>query len=45
VDAKEDALAFYARLGFVPLELRAGELGDRPIPTPMFLELAQLRGE
>jgi GNAT superfamily N-acetyltransferase len=45
VDAQADAIAFYERLGFVPLELRAGELGDRPIPKPMFLELAQIRGE
>jgi GNAT superfamily N-acetyltransferase len=42
VDAKPDAVAFYDRLGFVPLEVVAGELGDRPQPLPMFLELAQL---
>ena len=40
VDAKPDAVAFYRRLGFVPLGLVAGELGDRPQPLPMFLELA-----
>lgn len=39
VDAKPDAVAFYERLGFVPLALVAGELGDRPQPLPMFLEL------
>lgn len=42
VDAKPDAVAFYERLGFVPLEPIAGQLGDRPEPRPMFLELAQL---
>ncbi len=41
VDAKPDAVAFYQRLGFVPLALVAGELGDRPQPLPMFLELAR----
>lgn len=41
VDAKPDAVAFYEKLGFVRLELVAGELGDRPQPLPMFLELGQ----
>lgn len=39
VDAKPDAIAFYERLGFIPLSLVSGELGDRPQPVPMFLEL------
>jgi GNAT superfamily N-acetyltransferase len=39
VDAKPDAVAFYSRLGFVPLDVVAGQLGDRPQPLPMFLEL------
>ena len=39
VDAKPQAVAFYARFGFVPLATRAGRLGDRPEPAPMFLEL------
>ena len=43
VDAKREAIAFYDRLGFVRLEGVAGELGDRPAPLPMFLELAQVR--
>lgn len=42
VDAEPEAVAFYDRLGFVPLEVVAGELGDRPQPLPMFLELGQL---
>jgi len=39
VDAKPEAVGFYERLGFVPLACRGGLLGDRPAPTPMFLEL------
>lgn len=42
VDAKADAVAFYARYGFFPLEVEAGQLGDRPEPTPMFLELGAI---
>lgn len=39
VDAKPDAVSFYEKLGFVHLEVVAGELGDRPQPIAMFLEL------
>jgi GNAT superfamily N-acetyltransferase len=42
VDAKPDAVAFYDKLGFARLEVIGGELGDRPQPLPMFLELGQL---
>jgi GNAT superfamily N-acetyltransferase len=42
VDAKPDAVAFYDRLGFIRLAVVAGELGDRPQPLPMFLELGQI---
>lgn len=42
VDAKPAAVAFYERLGFLRLETLAGELGDRPQPLPMFLELGQI---
>ena len=42
VDAKPEAIPFYEKLGFLRLELVAGELGDRPQPVPMFLELGQL---
>jgi GNAT superfamily N-acetyltransferase len=48
VDAKPDAVGFYHKLGFIALEAVAGELGDRPQPLPMFLELAAIptpRGE
>lgn len=43
VDAKPEAVAFYEKLGFVPLAAVAGQLGDRPQPLPMFLELGQSR--
>lgn len=42
VDAKPEAVAFYARFGFEPLELTAGALGDRPAPVAMFLALAEV---
>ena len=42
VDAKPDAITFYEKLGFVRLEARAGQLGDRPEPSPMFLELGAI---
>ncbi len=42
VDAKPGAVPFYEKLGFLLLETLAGELGDRPQPLPMFLELGQL---
>jgi GNAT superfamily N-acetyltransferase len=42
VDAKPDAVSFYEKLGFVRLDVTAGELGDRPQPLAMFLELAQV---
>ena len=42
VDAKPEAIAFYEKLGFVTLEPRAGQLGDRPEPLPMFLELGAI---
>ena len=42
VDAKPDAIGFYEKLDFIPLEVTAGELGDRPQPQPMFLELGAI---
>ncbi len=44
VDAKVEAIPFYERLGFLRLEVIAGELGDRPQPLAMFLEIGQLGG-
>jgi GNAT superfamily N-acetyltransferase len=42
VDAKPGAVAFYERFQFVPLQVVRGELGDRPAPKPMFLELGAI---
>jgi GNAT superfamily N-acetyltransferase len=42
VDAKPDAITFYEKLGFVRFEARAGQLGDRPEPLPMFLDLSAI---
>ncbi|NOR80396.1 MAG: GNAT family N-acetyltransferase [Methyloprofundus sp.] len=39
VDAKQESMSFYDKLGFLPLETLAGELGDRPQPKPMFLSI------
>ncbi len=39
VDAKPEAVGFYEKLGFIAVEAEAGQLGDRPEPLPMFLEL------
>ena len=35
-------LAVDQKLGFLQLEVVMGELGDRPQPQPMFLELGQV---
>lgn len=40
VDAKADAVRFYERLGFRAMVTRAGALGDRPEPLPMYLHLS-----
>jgi GNAT superfamily N-acetyltransferase len=42
VDAKPEAVGFYRKLGFISLEVLAGELGERPQPLPMFLELGAI---
>jgi predicted N-acetyltransferase YhbS len=42
VDAKPEAVPFYARYGFEEFEVLAGELGDRPAPKAMFLELSAI---
>ena len=42
VDAKPDAIPFYAPLGFTPIELISGALGDRPEPVAMFLPIRQI---
>ncbi len=40
VDAKADAVAFYARYGFEAATTVLGALGDRPQPMVMFLPLS-----
>jgi GNAT superfamily N-acetyltransferase len=42
VDAKADAVGFYEGLGFMKLDVRSGDLGDRPGPTPMFLSIKEI---
>ena len=42
VDAKPDALPFYSSLGFTPIDLISGALGDRPEPIAMFLHIDQI---
>lgn len=37
VDALPDAVEFYQRFGFSPLEVSEGQLESRPAPLPMFL--------
>jgi predicted N-acetyltransferase YhbS len=39
VDAKPEAVQFYARIGFSPVEVSEGEIEMRPSPAPMFLPL------
>jgi predicted N-acetyltransferase YhbS len=39
VDAKHDAVDFYARVGFTPIEAAEGQMESRPEPVPMFLPL------
>jgi GNAT superfamily N-acetyltransferase len=42
VDAKPEAVAFYRRYGFTEFPVLAGQLGDRPEPQLMFLELGAI---
>jgi GNAT superfamily N-acetyltransferase len=42
VDAKPDAVSFYSVLGFIPIDLISGSLGDRPEPVSMFLPIGQI---
>lgn len=41
-DAKPEATDFYRKLGFMDLQAASGQLGDRPQPSPMFLELGAI---
>ncbi len=42
VDAKPDAIEFYAKFGFESFEVLSGELGDRPAHQPMILPLGSI---
>ncbi|MBU6299293.1 MAG: GNAT family N-acetyltransferase [Alphaproteobacteria bacterium] len=42
VDAKQEAVDYYRKLGFIELQVNTGQLGDRPEPLPMFLELSAI---
>ena len=42
VDAKPDAVTFYSSLGFKPIDLVSGPLGDRPEPIAMLLPIGQI---
>ena len=39
VDAKPESLAFYKKIGFMPLQVEAGGLGNRPEPQALFLAI------
>ena len=44
VDAKPDAVAFYAKYGFVKVDAVEGRSDARPAPTPMFLSIRAVNG-
>lgn len=44
VDAKPDAVAFYAKYGFVAVDAVEGRSDARPAPTPMFLSIRAVKG-
>lgn len=43
VDAKPNAVAFYARCDFMPVEAVEGASGVGPAPTPMFLSTCAIQ--
>ncbi len=43
VDAKQGAVAFYEKYGFVPFEALEGESEARPRPTPMWMAMATVK--
>jgi GNAT superfamily N-acetyltransferase len=43
VDAKPDAVRFYAKYGFVPREALEGQSASRPPPTMMFLPIRAIK--
>ena len=43
VDAKPDALDFYAKYGFIAVDALEGQADARPQPTPMVLSIRSIR--
>ena len=43
VDAKPDAVKFYAKYGFIPVDAIEGQSEVRPQPTPMFLAMRTVK--
>jgi GNAT superfamily N-acetyltransferase len=43
VDAKPDAVGFYAKYGFIPVETVEGQSDARPAPMPMFLAMRAIQ--
>ncbi len=37
-----EAVAFYERYGFTALDVAQGQLGDRPEPVPLYLEIGAI---
>ncbi len=42
VDAKPDAVRFYWKFGFTPIDALEGRSDARPAPTPMFLSIREI---
>ena len=43
VDAKPNAVRFYAKYGFIPVDAVEGRSDARPEPTPMFLSIRAIK--
>ena len=43
VDAKPDAVSFYAKYGFIPVDGVEGQSDARPAPMPMFLSIREIK--
>jgi predicted N-acetyltransferase YhbS len=43
VDAKEDAVEFYKKLGFIELDAKSGTVKRYPMPVPMFISIGLLQ--
>jgi hypothetical protein len=43
VDAKPEAVGFYAQLGFLVMDAVRGQSDARPQPIPMFLSIREIK--